>query len=91
MFTSIQHLCADNDRNGNPRRIYALVDEEGYYLAAWNEGYHGHHAVPGPWRQAAYEARPRRFSVREYNRVLREVPTYQWAHDVPGYEHLRMV
>jgi hypothetical protein len=86
----IKHMCADNDHNGNPRRVYALIDEEGYYLAAWDEGYRGSDAVPGEWRRAAYHAERARISVREYSRILREVPSPDYAHDVPGYSHLRV-
>lgn len=90
-YTCIKHMCATNDENGNPRRVYALIDEEGYYLAAWNEGYSGHLAVPGVWRDKAYNAIRERISVREYNRIMREVPSPKWAHEVKGYEHLVFV
>ena len=90
-FCCIKHLCADNDYNGNPRRVYTLIDEDGYYLAAWNEGYSGHHAVPGEWRRQAYEAHKERISTREYNRIRAEVPSPDYAYEVSGYSHLRMV
>lgn len=89
-FAMIKHMCADNDKNGNPRRIYALIDEEGYYVAAWDEGYKGSDAVPGEWRRAAYHAERARISVKEYNRIRREVPSPDYASDVPGYAHLRV-
>jgi len=89
MSTSIKHLCANNDINGNPRRVYALIDEDGCYLAAWDEGYLGHHAVPGEWRRQAYEAERQSVSVKDYNRILRELPSPAYAYDVEGYSHLR--
>lgn len=85
----IKHLCATNDRNGNPQRLYALIDEEGEMLAAWDEGYYGHQAVPGPWRDAAYQACRTSITVKEYKQILRSVPSPDYAHDVPGYSHLR--
>lgn len=39
------HLCAPNDTNGNPRRVYVLHDRAGSIVAAIDEGYSGHHAV----------------------------------------------
>lgn len=85
----IKHLCATNDRNGNPQRLYALIDEEGEMLAAWDEGYHGYQAVPGPWRDAAYQACRSPITVKEYKQILRSIPSPDYAHDVPGYSHLR--
>ena len=91
MYTGFKHLCAVNDVNGNPRRVYALIDEDGYYLAAWDEGYHGSDAVPGVWREAAYNAPREKISVKEYRRILREVPSPKWAHEVKGYAHLTFI
>ena len=86
----IKHLCATNDRNGNPQRLYALIDEDGEMIAAWDEGYYGHQAVPGPWRDAAYCADRQSVTVKEYKRILRSMPSPDYAHDVPGYSHLRV-
>ena len=85
----IVHLCAENDNNGNPQRVYVLKDEDGGYIAQWDEGYCGHHAVPGIWRESAYNADRISISVREYKRILRTIPTFNWAYEVPGYSHLR--
>lgn len=84
----IIHYCAENDHNGNPQRVYVMIDD-GEQIAQWDEGYYGFHAVPGPWRDDAYRAERIKISVKEYKRILRQIPTYQWAHDVPGYSHLR--
>jgi len=84
------HCCAENDRNGNPQRVYVLTDSEsGDYIAAWDEGYSGHHAVPGWWREDAYNAERIKVSVREYKRILRQIPSPETAYGVPGYSHLR--
>jgi hypothetical protein len=87
-MTTIQHLCARNDHNGNPQRLYVL-SVDGERIAAWNEGYLGHHAVPGIWRDAAYSAERIDCSVALYRKLLRTLPSPDWAHDVPGYAHLR--
>jgi hypothetical protein len=86
-----QHLCADNDVNGNPRRLYVLVDDDRPVptrIAAWDEGYLGSDAVPGIWRERAYQAERMDITVSLY-KALRKLPGPQWAHEVPGYEHLR--
>lgn len=36
-----QHLRADNDTNGNPRRLYVVYDERGNVLQVIDEGYRG--------------------------------------------------
>jgi len=87
----IKHLCALNDRNGNPQRLYVLVDDEsGDYVAAWDEGYHGYQAVPGRWRDAAYQADRQSISVKDYNKIRRSLPSPDYAYEVPGYSHLRV-
>ena len=86
----ILHICAENDAYGNPQRLYALIDGlNGAILASWDEGYHGHHAVPGPWRRDAYGAERIDVSVEAYHWLLANTPHPDWAHEVPGYEHLR--
>lgn len=85
------HMCADNDYNGNPRRVYTLIDEEGHYVGAWDEGYNGHHAVPGVWRDAAYAAPRQKISVTEYKRILKQIPSPDYADQVEGYSNLRLV
>lgn len=89
MNTMIKHYCAANDTNGNPRRVYVLVDCDNDPVAAWDEGYYGHHAVPGIWREAADNAERIKCTVKQYNDLLRTLPSPAWAHDVPGYSHLR--
>jgi hypothetical protein len=52
----IQRWNAGNDANGNPRRAFVVYDApSGHKLAAYDEGYAGHHAVPGyVWDAATY-------------------------------------
>lgn len=50
--TTVLHLCAPNDRNGNPSRAYVAFSRHalrGY----WAEGYSGCHAVPEELRELA--------------------------------------
>lgn len=87
-----QHLCASNDPDGNPRRLYVLVDEElpsATRVAAWDEGYAGHLCVPGIWRECAYLAERMDITVSLYNELRRMLPSPKWAHEVPGFSHLR--
>lgn len=85
---AIIHACAENDVNGNPQRLYLLTDEEGRILASWDEGYNGHHAVPGPWRNQAYNAQRTEISPSSYRWLLANTPHPDYAHQVKGYEHL---
>ena len=73
--TQVLHYCASNDYNGNPRRCYVLVDNEGNKLAAWDEGYEGYNAVPNELRDAAYNADRIKCSVTFYRKMLRTLPT----------------
>lgn len=69
--TQIVHYCAPNDINGNPQRCYVLTDNDGTNLAAWDEGYLGHHAVPNSLRDAAYNADRVKCSATAYRKLLR--------------------
>lgn len=53
--TTVLHLAAPNDSNGNPRR--AFVAFSGSALRGyWGEGYAGSHAVPAELRDLAASA-----------------------------------
>ena len=67
-----EHLCADNDRNGNPRRLFALV-ADGVRLAVWDEGYQGHHCVPSHLRTLAAEAERVDIRPRLYAQLKRSL------------------
>jgi len=88
-MTDILHFCANNDTYGNPRRLYVMSDESGEFIACWDEGYNGHHAVPGEFRDKAYLSQRFDISVKEYNKLRRELPSPDYAYDVKGYSHLR--
>jgi hypothetical protein len=84
----ILHYCAKNDANGNPQRAYVLMNEEGP-VAVWDEGYYGYDAVPGDFRSMARDAERQEISTRGYKKLLRELPSPEYAHQVKGYAHLR--
>jgi hypothetical protein len=86
-MATIHHFCAQNDVNGNPRRVYVLENQYGM-VAAWDEGYLGDHAVPGMWRKEAYDAEHVNVSVRDYRKFLK-LPSPDYAYEVKGYDHLR--
>ena len=48
----IVYVCAENDVNGNPQRLYYDTSKNKSY----DEGYAGFHAVPEHLRKDAYEA-----------------------------------
>jgi len=66
-----------------------MSDEDGSFIAAWDEGYKGHHAVPGAFRDKAYLSQRFDISVTKYNKLRRELPSPEYAYQVPGYSHLR--
>lgn len=71
----MKHLCASNDTNGNPRRLFAVTGLHGGILAVWDEGYQGHHAVPPSLRNAAACADRERISVSSYRWLLKVCPS----------------
>ena len=83
-----KHYCAINDFNGNPRRCFVLIDDDGTPKAVWDEGYYGSDAVPGIWRKHAYNSERIDCSVRFYHKLLKSLPSPAWASQVPGWEHL---
>lgn len=87
-MAKIEHYCASNDVNGNPQRVFVLVNPDGDQVAAWDEGYLGSDAVPGIWRRAADNADRINVSIRDYRRLLKILPSPAWASEVPGYAHL---
>jgi hypothetical protein len=88
-MATIVHYCAPHDHNGNPQRCYVLFNLDNEAVAAWDEGYLGNLALPGIWREAAYNAPRINCSVTKYRKLLRTLPSPAYAHDVPGYSHLR--
>lgn len=51
-MTEILRFNAGNDRDGNPRRLYAEI-AAGQVSRVWDEGYDGYNAVPPELRTAA--------------------------------------
>ncbi|MFZ9349901.1 MAG: hypothetical protein ACO242_04310 [Candidatus Fonsibacter ubiquis] len=62
----ILHFAALNDPDGNPRRVFIYVTEDGHMIAAWPEGYAGHDAVPGALREQAWRAMQRSIQITPY-------------------------
>lgn len=53
--TTAIHLCAPNDRNGNPNRGYVAFAGQ-YFRGYWPESYAGYCSVPAELRELAYVA-----------------------------------
>jgi hypothetical protein len=62
--TTVLHLCAPNDRNGNPNRAFVAF-ERNALRGFWAEGYSGCHAVPDQIRELAAFAPRINVSARE--------------------------
>ncbi len=66
-------LCAKNDRNGNPRRVYVLIGSDGCVKRAIDEGYAGRGALDGVVGRDViiqeFDTTP-----TEYRRLLRAFP-----------------
>jgi len=67
------HLCAPNDRNGNPQRAYMVFADDGCHWL-YEEGYIGSHAVPEHHRERI-AGRWTRINITqaEYRRILRGI------------------
>lgn len=50
-LTTVLHLCTKNDTNGNPRRVYVGLDEQGHVLRTEDEGYAGAPDWVRDWRR----------------------------------------
>lgn len=79
MTTTYIHMNANNDKNGNPRRLFLATTTNSEYhptllrIEAIDEGYEGIHAVmvrhPGALYVTVIE-----ISVSEYHRLLQRYP-----------------
>jgi hypothetical protein len=65
-FSTIR-LVADNDRNGNPRRVF-VVFHNGDVVAAYDEGYAGTGAITALDHRRAYQGIDIDVPVYEYER-----------------------
>ena len=62
----VLHLCAENDVNGNPRRLFATVHETGsYFDKVWDEGYEGK-----PEELRGQDALKINITTKEYKSIL---------------------
>ncbi len=65
------HLRAQNDTNGNPRRVFVVFNEDGNIIEAIDEGYRGQAAVtkkyPGLPNGGSFITTP-----AEYRHLLKE-------------------
>ena len=65
-FNAIQ-LDAGHDTNGNPQRIFVILDAEGI-VATYDEGYAGSHAITNRHHKAAARNAPTFATTKaEYN------------------------
>lgn len=69
-MTELIRLNAGNDRNGNPRRVYAEL-AAGQVSRVWDEGYDGHHAVPAELRYAAANCATLSITAAQYRALLK--------------------
>ena len=65
------YFTAPNDRNGNPRRLWALFTPAGQLCATYDEGYEGSHALPAMLRPKAATAYAVPIAAATYNAMLR--------------------
>lgn len=73
--TMYQHLRASNDKNGNPRRIFVLLDEKGNVVTAIDEGYGGRpDECRGLIQLPSYN-----ISATDYKEILRQKRKAEWA------------
>jgi len=63
-------LKTKNDKNGNPRRVFILLQGE-QIIQAWDQGCSGHHAVPEQYRQMAYDAPAFITTPGQYREILK--------------------
>ena len=52
-----------------------MSNNEGEFIAAWDEGYNGYHAVPEELRKEAYLSQRVDVSVTKYKQLKRTLPT----------------
>lgn len=70
---AVIRLNAGNDRNGNPRRVFAGVARNGDFLGVYDEGYSGKGAMPKAWQQKysglSFDTTPKEYRdlIRNYN------------------------
>ncbi len=68
---SVLHFTAPNDRNGNPRRLWAAFTPAGQLVNAWEEGYLGTDAIPAAIRHKTATCYAVPITPAAYNAILR--------------------
>jgi hypothetical protein len=69
-MTELIRFNAGNDRNGNPRRLFAEI-ASGQISRVWDEGFSGYAAVPEPLQHAAKNCATVAITATEYRNLLR--------------------
>lgn len=69
----IQHLSAPNDVNGNPRRLYYVLNLQTKHESVYDEGYEGWGGIPQEARESFYMLPALDITPTVYKRFLKEV------------------
>jgi hypothetical protein len=69
----MQHLTAPNDVNGNPRRLYYVLNVWTGKDKVYDEGYVGFMGIPEYIRTSYFELPHMKISASEYKRFLKEL------------------
>lgn len=77
MRVLIQHLMSDNDINGNARRLFLIMDNEGDIIEAIDEGSLGSSVYAHYIDRALLPGM--HISVKEYRRYLKTYPQLREA------------
>tara|TARA_R100001443_G_scaffold24192_1_gene36370 strand:+ start:48 stop:254 length:207 start_codon:yes stop_codon:yes gene_type:complete len=64
-------LKSTNDVNGNPRRSWIELDENGIKKNVFYEGYRGYNAVPERIREQSKSCIEIRVSIKEYKELTK--------------------
>ena len=64
-------IKSTNDINGNPRRAWIELDENGAKKNVFEEGYTGYKAVPERIREQAKRCLEIRVSIKEYKELTK--------------------
>lgn len=66
----VNHICATNDVNGNPRRALVVYDEQGRHVETIDEGYDGYSKLCEKYPKHKVLMRVE-VPVKEYKRFLK--------------------
>ena len=69
----MQHLSAPNDVNGNPRRLYYVLNVHTKNEMVFDEGYEGFMGIPEYIRTSFFALPDMKITATEYKRFLKEV------------------